>query len=169
MNSKFIVMVLCGGAIALSPTAIFSQPSRAANTTISCDRPNSQPTTVIISSATNGKPQRDNFLHWYRAFPLPRARQLCQRVQTQIQRRINRGEDIRITTGNVGRRFVVCFAKTTNPDERCNASSEMLFTPIRSDNSNRIEANLLDSSMANPRGQSAGRTYGRVRFFILWY
>ena len=166
MMRLFFLTVSVGGAIALSPMAIFARPSYAATTIFRCETPNNRPTTIIRSSSSDGVSEDKPFLFWYNAFSPPRARQLCNQVSTQLQRRAQRGEDIRIITGRVQGKFVVCFASTSNGD--CTANSEKLFTLAPGEDPNIIRNKLFDTDVRDILNESSGRTYGRVRLFIFW-
>jgi hypothetical protein len=152
---------LTGAAIALSSTAIFTQPSYAESTTFRCVTRNGKPTTMVYISSNTGSQEEVPFLNWYRAFSSPRAKQLCEEVSEKLQSHSKNAQEIYLTTGQVEGKFVVCFAKTSN--ERCSSNSEKLFTLAPTDDPNLVLSKLPDSTVTDTLNESSGRTYGNVR------
>lgn len=152
-----------GAAIALISTAIFTTPGRAESTTFRCVTRNGEPTTIVHISS-DGSQEEVPFLLWYRAFSLPRAKQLCEEVSKKLQAHSKNAQEIFLTTGQVEGRFVVCFAKTSN--ERCSSNSEKLFTLAPTDEPKLVLSKLSDSTVTNVLNESSGRTYGNVRLTL---
>ncbi len=161
MKWQYISMVLVGTTIVLNPNVALTQPSFTKGTRVECP-PSNQPTTFIENQSDQGRLIRIPYIEWYRVFPAPTARQLCEQATNTLRRYSQINPQFVLSPAQINGEYVMCL--TRSDKEPCSAKSEKLFTlpaTINREQAEKIISLLFEEGVNRSMGEATSfSTYG---------